>query len=149
MTWGSCHRMCESKVHACVKPSRSALRVNSMTRQAGGSGWKVTPKSMLFSLVLSGTRDGGLGARGKVDTAGYIALPAAKTGPMGEQLLEAEPDWVGDTYPLHDREGVIAPRRVTHRHVPEPFLRQLGSFQSPAGQLFVSLAAVTRSPPSR
>src|SRR5215204_283612 len=97
--------MCESKVHACVNPSRSALRVNSMTRQAGGSGWKVTPKSMLFSLVLSDTRDGGLGARGKVDAAGYIALPAAKTGSTGEQLLEAEPDQVGDTYPLHDREG--------------------------------------------
>src|SRR5919107_2824854 len=97
--------MCESKVHACVNPSRSALRVNSMTRPAGGSGWKVTPKSMLFSLVLSDARDGGLGPRGKVDAAGYIALSAAKTGPTGEQLLEAEPDWVGDTYPLHDREG--------------------------------------------
>src|SRR5215218_724087 len=45
------------------------------------------------------------GARGKVDAAGYIALSAAKTGPTGEQLLEAEPDWVGDTYTLHDREG--------------------------------------------
>src|ERR687890_839871 len=53
--------MCESKVHACVKPSRSAFCVNSTTRQAGGSVWKVTPKFMLFSLVLSGTRDGGRG----------------------------------------------------------------------------------------
>src|SRR5215207_4696781 len=129
--------MCESKVHACVNPSRSALRVNSITRQAGGSGWKVTPKSMLFSLVLSDTRDGGLGARGKVDAAGYIALPAAKTGPTGEQLLEAEPDWVGDTYPLHDREGVIAPSRAASLTAMSlnpscanlaPFSRQVFSF---------------------
>ena len=46
MTYGSCHRMCESNVQACVKPRRSARWVSSTTRLAGGSVWKVTPKSM-------------------------------------------------------------------------------------------------------
>jgi predicted RND superfamily exporter protein len=36
MTYGSSHKICESKVHACVKPSDSAISVISMTRLAGG-----------------------------------------------------------------------------------------------------------------
>ena len=51
MTYGSCHRMCESNVHACVKPSPSARRVSSITRLAGGSVWNVTPKSTAQSAV--------------------------------------------------------------------------------------------------
>src|ERR671917_1959509 len=47
--------MCESKVHAWVNPSRSALCASSTTRQAGGSVWKVTPKSM-SPLLLRGLR---------------------------------------------------------------------------------------------
>src|SRR5918997_2420543 len=47
--------MCESKVHAWVKPRASALCASSTTRQAGGSVWKVTPKSMrpLFLFLLT------------------------------------------------------------------------------------------------
>src|SRR5919107_1735114 len=47
--------MCESKVHAWVKPRASALLASSTTRQAGGSVWKVTPKSM-NPLLLRGLR---------------------------------------------------------------------------------------------
>jgi hypothetical protein len=36
MTYGSCQRMCESKVQACEKPSSSAFLVSSTTRLAGG-----------------------------------------------------------------------------------------------------------------
>src|SRR5215213_1128899 len=44
--------MCESKVHAWLKPRASALFVSSTTRQAGGSAWNVTPKSMSAPSLL-------------------------------------------------------------------------------------------------
>src|SRR5215218_7728128 len=44
--------MCESNGQACVNPSRSALCVSSTTRQAGGSVWNVTPKSMSAPSLL-------------------------------------------------------------------------------------------------
>src|SRR5947208_12418973 len=50
MTYGSCHRMCESNVHAWLKPSASARRVMSITRCAGGSVCRVTPMSMPLRL---------------------------------------------------------------------------------------------------
>src|SRR5918993_5334679 len=52
MTYGSCQRMCESKVQAWVKPSVSARLVSSTTRQAGGAVCRVTPKSMLARFLL-------------------------------------------------------------------------------------------------
>src|SRR5215204_6132549 len=52
MTYGSCQRMCESKVQAWVKPSVSARLVSSTTRQAGGSVCRVTPKSILARFLL-------------------------------------------------------------------------------------------------
>ena len=38
MTYGSCHRMCESNVQAWVKPSSSARRESSITRPGGRVG---------------------------------------------------------------------------------------------------------------
>src|SRR4051794_32654212 len=73
MTYGSCQRMCESNVHACVKPSFSARCVSSTTRLAGGSVWKVTPKSIVASvghrrrgraLAAAGERQAGVSERG-------------------------------------------------------------------------------------
>src|ERR687893_854759 len=65
--------MCESKVHACVNPSCSALCVSSMTRLAGGLVWSVTPKFMSSLLILARARDGGGGAEGQVDPPRYVA----------------------------------------------------------------------------
>src|SRR5215210_9176975 len=62
--------MCESKVHAWVKPRASALFVSSTTRQAGGSVCRVTPKSMLPPSILP--RDRGGRTKGYVDTAGDV-----------------------------------------------------------------------------
>src|SRR4028118_2267479 len=90
--------MCKSKVHAWVKPSLSALCVNSMTRLAGGLVWRVTPKSN--ALVLSRSGDGGGGAEGQVDAPREVASGAPKAralvsapepvgGRAGEQGVEA------------------------------------------------------------
>src|SRR5262245_32674612 len=46
MTYGSCHRMCESNVHTCENPSASARLASSITRADGGVVWRTTPISM-------------------------------------------------------------------------------------------------------
>ena len=46
MTNGSSHSRWESNVHACEKPYVSAFLHRSMTRAAGGSVWRTTPKSI-------------------------------------------------------------------------------------------------------
>src|SRR3954452_18988399 len=46
----SCQRTCESYVHACWKPWRSASWISSSQREKGGSGRTVTPKSMRETL---------------------------------------------------------------------------------------------------
>src|SRR4028118_743985 len=90
--------MCESKVHAWVKPSLSALCVNSMRRLAGGLVWRVTAKSN--ASVLSRSGDGGGGAQGPVDAPRGVASRAAEAralvsapepvgGRAGEQGVEA------------------------------------------------------------
>src|SRR4028119_281818 len=90
--------MCESKVHAWVKPSLSALCVNSMTRLAGGFVWRVTAKSN--ASVLSRAGDGGDGAEGQVDAPREVASRATEAGALvsasdpvggcaGEQGVEA------------------------------------------------------------
>src|SRR4028119_1516446 len=73
--------MCESKVHAWVKPSLSALCVNSMTRLAGGFVWRVTAKSN--ASVLSRAGDGGDGAEGQVDAPREVASCATEAGALG------------------------------------------------------------------
>src|SRR5215210_9247905 len=80
MTYGSCHNTCESKVHACVNPSRSARCVSLMTRQAGGSVWKVTPKSISSSSIFSRTRGRARRAGRQVDSAGEVSLRTAEPG---------------------------------------------------------------------
>src|SRR5829696_7171928 len=50
--------MCESNVHAFVKPSRSARRVSSTMRLAGGSVWNVTPKSIGSAVLVTGPGEG-------------------------------------------------------------------------------------------
>src|SRR4028118_83780 len=90
--------MCKSKVHAWVKPSLSALCVDSMTRLAGGLVWRVTAK--FNALVLSRSGDGGGGAEGQVDAPREVAsrAPEARAlvsapepvgGRAGEQGVEA------------------------------------------------------------
>src|SRR6185312_7358972 len=49
----SCHRTCESYVHAYPKPCRSASWISSSQRENGGSGRTVTPKSMSCALLLA------------------------------------------------------------------------------------------------
>src|SRR5919112_3656242 len=129
--------MCESKVHACVKPSRSAFCVNSTTRQAGGSVWKVTPKFMLFSLVLSGTRDGGRGGGHEPGGKGVGGDDYSHPDPERREVVRRPGPLLGisrcKVVVVQGRGADLIlyraePRRVTHRHVPEPFLRQLGSF---------------------
>ncbi len=46
MTYGSCHRMWESKVHTWLKPYCSARLARSTTRHEGGVVWRTTPRSM-------------------------------------------------------------------------------------------------------
>src|SRR5215472_210280 len=53
----SCHRTCESYVHAYPKPWRSASWISSSQRENGGSGRTVTPKSMTPSLQPRGSGD--------------------------------------------------------------------------------------------
>src|SRR4051812_17806551 len=77
--------MCESNVHACVKPSCSARLVNSTMRQAGGSVWKVTPKSILllfYSLFGAPTMPPALSARRKLAASRY------PWGPSGQQVQQ-------------------------------------------------------------
>src|SRR5918997_5541263 len=97
MTYGSCQRICESKVQACVNPSRSARCVNLTTRQAGGSVWKVTPKSISSSSIFTGTRGRARHAERQVDPAGEVPLyttepttptPEGHTGRPAEQRVE-------------------------------------------------------------
>src|SRR5918997_6638607 len=98
MTYGSCHRICESKVQACVNPSRSALCANLTTRQAGGSVWKVTPKSISSSSsIFSRTRGRTRRAERQVDPAGEVPLhsteptappPEGRAGCPAEQRVE-------------------------------------------------------------
>src|SRR5215217_7413523 len=98
MTYGSCQRMCESKVHAYPKPRSSALFVSSMTRLAGGLVCSVTPKSMPSSLIFP--RGRGHGTQGYQDAARDIPLsppegralhlaPQPAASRAGEQGVEA------------------------------------------------------------
>src|SRR5579884_4291874 len=48
----SCHRTCESYVHAYSKPWLSASRISSSQRLYGGSGRTVTPKVKLTRMSL-------------------------------------------------------------------------------------------------
>src|SRR5215212_8447133 len=90
--------MCESKVHAWVKPRASALLVSSTTRQAGGSVCRVTPKSMLPPSILPRARDRGGRAKGYVDPAGNVA-----PHPPEARVL---------TLPLQPTSGRAAEQRV-------------------------------------
>ncbi len=49
MTYGSCHRMCESNVHTWLHPYISALRAKSIARAEGGVVCSTTPMSMRSS----------------------------------------------------------------------------------------------------
>src|ERR671913_1187354 len=86
MTYGSCQRICESKVHACVNPSRSARCVNLTTRQAGGSVWKVTPKSISSSSsIFPRTRGRARRPEHQVDAAREVSVhPTESTAPPSE-----------------------------------------------------------------
>src|SRR4028119_410918 len=129
MTYGSCQRICESKVQACVNPRRSARCANLMTRQAGGSVWKVTPKSISSSSIFPGTRGRARRAERQVDSAGEVPLHTtepttppseSRAGRPAEQRVEPigqEPEHgerCAEHEELHPRgaaRGGHAPRR--------------------------------------
>src|SRR4028119_473158 len=115
--------MCESKVHAWVKPSCSAFCVNSMTRLAGGFVWRVTAKSN--ASVLSRSGDGGGGAQGQVDAPREVAsrAPEARAlvsapepvgGRAGEQGVEAVGE-EGDDDERGTEQGYLRRNRAARR----------------------------------
>src|SRR4028119_1047867 len=109
--------MCESKVHAWVKLSCSALCVNSMTRLAGGLVWRVTAKSN--ASVLSRSGDGGGGAEGEVDAAREVASRAPEAG-----ALVSAPEPVGGRAGEQGVEAVGAEGDDDERGAEQGYLRR-------------------------
>src|SRR5215218_6109246 len=107
MTKGSCQSTAESKVQPWLKPLRSARFIRLMTREAGGSVCRTSPKSMCSAPGS---------VSGQVLTGGAGGVDAVSRAPR--ELPLGDDGFAAREHALHASGDALAlVRRVVDVHV--------------------------------